>query len=247
MLGREDRDDAAVAGRVDDQVERVLAPVGEGDTVALELPDVGLDRQVAVAEGVEELRVEDGVRLEQAVVGGRQAEAPDVAHQEAQQPLEDGLFDPAGELRALVAEDVGRHAEQVLRDEPVAAAQADAGAARGGADVHGDVASRVATAHHQHAPAPHLLRRPVGRGVDLLAVEAPRQLGPLGRPLQAGGDDHARVAPALARRQLDDPFRPFARSGRTLFTVGRRTRPSRGRPCRSAYARRYASTWRWLG
>ncbi len=158
-----------------------------------------------MADVVEHLRVHDRVALEHPVVGLRQPVAGQVADDELDHAGEQQLLDAEGQGRPAVGEDVGGLAEQVLGEEPVAAAHAERG--RGGADrgVGGDVAAGVAGADDQHAPVAEQVGGAVLAGVDLLAGELARVVGHPRLPLVAGRRDEVRVGPGAA---VGEPHRP---------------------------------------
>ena len=75
----EEREAHEVAGAEDDEVDVDARPVGEHHAVGVEVVDVVLRRDVALADVVDELLVDDRVRLEELVVGLLEAELREVA------------------------------------------------------------------------------------------------------------------------------------------------------------------------
>src|SRR6202042_1268746 len=87
--------------------------------------EAGAGGHVAVLDAERQVAVQQRVRLEQLVIGPLQAELLRLSVQDPQQAAEDPLLNPGWQGRAALGEDVGRHAEDVLGDDPVAAPHAD--------------------------------------------------------------------------------------------------------------------------
>jgi len=144
------------------------------------------------------------------VVGLGEAEAHGVAGEHPEHPRVDGLLDAGGERAALV-EGVGGLAEDVLRDEVVAAAHTEVDRGRVVDGVDRDVAAGVAGTDHQHPLAREDGRRLVAAGVQHLAVEPAGEGGDVRLAEGAVGGDHAGVpGRRAARRHL-----PRAVAGRS--------------------------------
>ena len=205
-----------VAGRQQDQVDFRRTAVGEDDLAALERPNVRLGRQLAAAQVVEHLGVQDRVGFEDPVVRFGQATAAEVADQQAQQQAEAPLAEAHGQLRHGLGEDIGGQPEDVLGDEVVAPAQAEeCGIGRRGG-VAGDVAAGVAGADDQHPLAAEDLGAAVADGVAELALETAGDVRQMGLPGHAVGADQAPVAAFLAARQRDPPARAVRHRPRDL-------------------------------
>ena len=145
------------------------------------------------------------MRLEKPVIGLLQAEPRQVAVEKAQYDAEDALRCPHRQMRSLMREDVGRNAEKMLRQEVIAAAQADEGLVGRLRRVAGNVAARIAGADDERALAPELVHRLVGDGMAHLAGEFARIVRHRGMPVGAVGADERTVALRLAARQRHLP------------------------------------------
>ena len=82
-------EDDAIAGGVDDHIHLLAGAVNEEDAVALIFLHVGLGEDVALADIVRHLRIDDGMRLEELVVRPGDAETREVADSQAVDELAD--------------------------------------------------------------------------------------------------------------------------------------------------------------
>ena len=169
----QERHPAHIAGGEDDEVHLVGRSIGEDDPAPAELLEVGAHFEVAMSEGMENLRIHHRVGFEDCVIRLRQTEPGDVAIQQAEQALKKPAFDEVREVRPRFVEHVGRLSEDVLGNEVVAPAQAYKGLVRRPAGVAGNVAARVPRSHDEHTPAFELPRVLVLARVEDLALEGP--------------------------------------------------------------------------
>ena len=84
-----------VPGRQQHRVVLAARSVAEVHGAPVEAIDVGADREVALAEVIQDERVDDRVRFVQLVVGPGEAEAHRIAGERLQDPLVDELLDAA--------------------------------------------------------------------------------------------------------------------------------------------------------
>src|SRR5215510_3318338 len=88
--------------------------IAEHHLSALEPRHVGLNRQLAAGEVVQDPRVHDRMRLEHLVVGRLETEARNIAVDEAQEPGEHDLRKPEWHTPVAMGESVERLAEDIL-------------------------------------------------------------------------------------------------------------------------------------
>ena len=231
----EEREADLVAGAVDRQVDLLLAAVDEADRpAARERVDVRLHGDVAVADPRQQVGGDRRVRLDELVVGLREAEVLRMAggeleHAPVEQPQQ-RQRQPGGER---VAELVRGLALEVLGDDPGPATHRQEGRVGVARALDRDVGGGVADPEHQHALAVEDVGLAVVVGVQLLAGElvlaGKRGLGPARRPSDGRWrPSRRRTRPIPARRRV--ARRPA--SGR------RRARPGSPRSLKRIRSRR---------
>ncbi|VWC42796.1 hypothetical protein BSE24067_07153 [Burkholderia seminalis] len=199
-----------IAGRVDDHVDRLLAAVGEYDAIALQFAHVGPRIEIAVAEAVEQRRIDDEMRFEQLVVGLAQSVVLRLpGRRQPQQPLAEEAARPQrhAQPQRPFGPLVRRYPEQEFRPVVVTAPRAVEHRARMMRRLDRDVAARIARADHEHAPVTKDLRRTVLRRMQLQPVEAARIVRQLRMRQMPVADDHAAIGAHFAAIQLDAPPR----------------------------------------
>ena len=192
-----------IAGAEHNDIDLRTRAILEVHGGAVEAVDVGLGLDVTVADVVDELLVDDRVRLEELMVRLAQPELLEVTHREAQHRLE---HHPAqGERQAQGQQQVSGlvrgTTKGVLRVVVVAAARGVVSLLGILRALDGNIAARVARTDDEHALAAHHLGALVVRGVLDLSSEGvlPRVLRDLGPPVVTVGDDD----PGVLTRRLD--------------------------------------------
>jgi len=205
----EEREAHLVTGAVDDEVDLLLAAVGEPHALAAQLLDRGLGDHRPRREPVVDLVGERRVRLPDPVVGPWQADPGGVARADPPE-LEQQLLRPLRQPRR--ARDlVDREPVEPLADDPHAAAQREVGRLRHVARVARHVHPAVAAADDEHPPPLELLGPAVVVPVHHLAGELARvgRVGPALVPVVPVADHDGVVA-------AHDPaaLHPVAHDGR---------------------------------
>ena len=200
----------AIARRGDHDVEGLAGAVAKHHVVAIERGDVARRPDAAGVDERKDLGVDHRMRLEQPVIGPRQAVPPGEADRAVDQSLADESPQPhrSPHLQEPLAAKIGRPAVDFAGHDEVAAAGRMHDRRRMLRTLHGDVRARVATADYDHPASGdrHGLRgRLVVGGVEVVARERTRDLGPAGHVVVAAGDHHAGV---VSRRAVGERHAP---------------------------------------
>ena len=154
---------------------------------------------------VQHLRVHDRMRFEHLMIGCREAEAREIAVDEAQKPRQHKLRQPQRPAPTALREHVKGFTEHVLWDEVVSAAQTDERSLGRLCCVARDIAAGISRADNKDTFAAEFVGSAIRRGVTRLTGERPGERWYARMPVGAARGDDGAVDPLLTVRKPNPP------------------------------------------